>query len=66
MKAIETLVELFCPEALKNVLPALAFRPQRLVMLVDIGAQYSPVYENTIRALRARLPELVISYFEAD
>lgn len=66
MKKIGTLVELFCQETLKNVITALAFRPERLVMLVDTGAQYSDAYENTIRALRARIPELMISYFEAD
>lgn len=66
MKKIGTLVELFCQETLKNVITALAFRPERLVMLVDTGAQYSDAYENTIRTLRARIPELMISYFEAD
>lgn len=66
MEKIETLVELFCQEPLKNIITALAFRPKRLVMLVDNGAQHGEVFENTIRALRARLPELVISYFEAD
>lgn len=66
MKKIGTLVELFCRETLKNVITALAFCPDRLVMLVDQGAQNSEIYENTIRTLRARLPELTISYFEAD
>ena len=66
MNRIETLVELFCHEPLKNVITALAFRPERLVMLVDHGDQYSDAYENTIRTLRARMPDLVISYFEAD
>ncbi len=66
MEKIGTLVELFCQETLKNVITALTFRPERLVMLVDTGAQYSDAYTNTIRALRARMPELVISYFEAN
>ena len=66
MEKIETLVELFCQEPLKNIITALAFRPKRLVMLVDTGAQHGEAFENTLRALRARLPELTISYFEAD
>lgn len=66
MEQIKTLVELFCPDTLKNVIAALAFRPERLVMLVDTDAQHGEIYRNTIRTLRARLPELVISYFEAD
>lgn len=66
MGKIGTLIELFCTETLKNVVPALALEPERLVMLVDTGAQYTEVYENTIRALRDRMPDLVISYFEAN
>ena len=66
MGKIGTLIELFCTETLKNVVPALALQPERLVMLVDTGAQYTDAYENTIRALRDRMPALVISYFEAD
>ena len=66
MEKVDTLIELFCAETLKNVVPALALQPARLVMLVHTGAQYTDVYENTVRALRDRMPRLVISYFEAD
>ena len=66
MEKVDTLIELFCAETLKNVVPALALQPARLVMLVHTGAQYTDVYENTVRALRDRMPHLVISYFEAD
>lgn len=66
MEKVDTLIELFCAETLKNVVPALALQPARLVMLVHTGAQYTNVYENTVRALRDRMPHLVISYFEAD
>lgn len=66
MGKIGTLIELFCTETLKNVVPTLALEPERLVMLVDTGAQYTDAYENTIRALRDRMPDLLISYFEAD
>ena len=66
MGKVHTLIELFCAETLKNVVPALALQPERLVMLVHTGTQYSDVYEHTVRALRDRMPHLVISYFEAD
>ena len=66
MGKIGTLIELFCTETLKNVVPTLALEPEHLVMLVDTGAQYTDAYENTIRALRDRMPDLLISYFEAD
>ena len=54
MGKVQTLIELFCAETLKNVVPALALQPERLVMLVHTGTQYSDVYEHTVRALRDR------------
>ncbi len=62
MEQVGTLVEFFSDNTINNVLGAFAFRPKRLLFLID-GGQHEPEIHATLRALRRRLPQIETGFY---
>ncbi len=62
MEQVTTLVEFFSDNTINNVLGAFAFRPQRLLFLID-GGPHEPEIQATLQALKRRLPDLETGFY---
>ncbi len=63
MEQVTTLVEFFSDNTINNVLGAFAFRPKRLLFLID-GGRHEPEIQATLQALHRRLPGLETDFFQ--
>ncbi len=63
MERVTTLVEFFSDNTIHNVLGAFAFRPDRLLFLIDDG-HHEPEIQATLQALKRRLPNIETGFYQ--
>ncbi len=64
MKQVKTLVEFFSGNAIDNVLGAFSFLPENVIFLTD-GSVQEDVTQDTLRALKQRLPGVHTDFYAA-